>query len=450
MARANGTPDGSASPNPAEPERAKHRLASWIVIVVASFLAVLAIVTTWVHRQILDNHSWESASKQVVADPQVRSALATYMVNQLYANVDVQGELEQRLPKQTKALAAPIAAALRPAATQGAEQLLARPRVQQLWVQTSATAHQKLINVLENKTGYGISTGNGVVTLNLHDMVTQLGEDLGISSGTLAKLPNNGTELTLMKSNQLSLAQGAVNAIKVASAWLLVLVFGLYALAIYLARGARREALRGVGGALVVVGLITLVVRRLVGNYVVDTLSSPLYHGPVRAVWLIGTQILAQIGAAAILYGIFAILAAWIAGPSRLAVWSRRTSAPAFADHVGAVALVLGVLYLLVVLWGPTHALRAWWGILLFAILLAAGTEILRRQIAREAAAAPVTEGPADTDRPTWRERIAGGSASEPEPAKSRADELAQLTALHDSGALSDDEFERAKAHVLS
>ena len=38
------------------------------------------------------------------------------------------------------------------------------------------------------------------------------------------------------------------------STWLLVLVLGLYALAIFLARGARRETLRNVGCALVLSG----------------------------------------------------------------------------------------------------------------------------------------------------------------------------------------------------
>jgi hypothetical protein len=34
--------------------------------------------------------------------------------------------------------------------------------------------------------------------------------------------------------------------------------------------------------------------------------------------------------------------------------------------------------------WGPTHALRTWWGILLFAGLLALGLVAFRRQTLKE------------------------------------------------------------------
>jgi hypothetical protein len=44
----------------------------------------------------------------------------------------------------------------------------------------------------------------------------------------------------------------------------------------------------------------------------------------------------------------------------------------------------VGAFFLLLVLWSPTHALRQWWGILLFAGLLALGLVAFRRQTLRE------------------------------------------------------------------
>ena len=83
----------------------------------------------------------------------MQSALATELVNELYANVDVGAELQTRLPKNLKQLADPAAAALRDPATRGVEFLLSQPRFQKLFVQASDVAHEKLVNVLENKTG---------------------------------------------------------------------------------------------------------------------------------------------------------------------------------------------------------------------------------------------------------------------------------------------------------
>ena len=217
--------------------------------------------------------------------------------------------LEQRLPANLKPLASPVAAALRQPATDGVKRLLEAPRVQQLWINANAVAHQKLVNVLEDKTGHGISTGNGVVTLDLSELVTEIGTELGVPDSALAKIPPDTGVITVMRSDQLSAAQTAVKGVRVLSTALLVLVLALYALAIYLARGERRQTLRNVGFAFVLVGLTVLVVRRVAGNVAVDALTSPQGEAAGRQAWLIGSEILSQIGWATILYGAIVVAA---------------------------------------------------------------------------------------------------------------------------------------------
>ena len=286
--------------------------------------------------------------------------------------------------------------------------LLQRPRVQQLFIQASSIAHQKLINVLENKTGYGISTGSGVVTLDVHQMIVEIGTELGLPQSALAKLPATAGNLTLMKSDQLSAVQAGVQATRVLSAWLLVGVLVLYGIAIWLARGARRATLRNAGIGLALVGLLTLVLRQLLGNYITTSLAQPGYQPATHRLWLIGTSILGQIGAAAILYGAIAALGAVLAGPTAPAVWLRQRLAPVLNEKQGIVWGVVGFVYLLALLWGGTHALRTWWGILLLAALIAIGVVALRRQTLQEfppgsqlepATADPGPSGPDEPER---------------------------------------------------
>jgi hypothetical protein len=402
----------------------KRRIVVWTLVVLASVLALVSILTTWVNRQMLDDSAWNKATTQIIEDPQVQASVAAYTIDQLYSNVNVAQALEQRLPKNLQPLAAPLAGALEQPATQGVQALLQRPRFQQVFVQASAVAHEKLVAVLENKTSHGIQTGNGVVTLDLHQLVVDLATRLGLSSNAIAKLPNKAGTITLLKSNQLSAAQAGVQAVHVLSVWLLVAVLFMYGLAIYLARGARRATLRNAGVGLALVGLLVLVLRHLLGNYITDSLASPGYEPATHRLWLIGTSILGQIGAATLLYGLVAAFGAVLAGPTSLATRARRELAPVLNEHQGIVWGVLGFVYLLLVLWGGTHALRVWWGILLLGGLLALGVVALRRQTLREfpaAGAAPPADGPT-----------------------SPADEIARLTELHNSGAISDDEFERA------
>src|SRR4051794_4137049 len=275
---------------------ARRRALVWTVIVLASLIALGSILTTWVHRQMLDNQSWKNASARLIEDPNVQDGLSVYLVNELYDNVNVAAGLEQRLPANLKALASPVAAAVRQPATDGVKQLLEAPRVQQLWINANAVAHQKLVNVLEDKTGHGISTGNGVVTLDLSELVTEIGTELGLPASALAKIPPDTGVITVMRSDQLSAAQTAVQGVRVLSTGLLVLVLGLFALAIYLARGERRQTLRNIGFAFVLVGLTVLVVRRVAGNVAVDALTAPQGEPAGRQAWLIGSEILSQIG----------------------------------------------------------------------------------------------------------------------------------------------------------
>jgi hypothetical protein len=439
-----------AASEPKKPQAAKpaaaglsrgRRLTVWLLVILASVLLLVSILTTWVKRQMLDNTAWNKATTQIIQDPQVQSAIATYTVNTLYENINVGKALQERLPPNLQRLGPPIAGALQAPATQGVKLLLTRPRVQQAFLTASTVAHEKLVNVLENKTGHGISTGNGEVTLNLHELVVEVGTALGLPADALAKLPANTGNITLMKSSQLSAAQTGVQAIRTLSVWLLVAVLVLYGVAIYLARTSRRATLRNAGIAFAVVGLLVLIIRRLLGNYIVSSLASPNYNVATHRLWLIGTAILGQIGYAIVLYGVIATLGAVFAGPTRPAVWLRSRVAPVLNNSPGIIWGSVGFIYLLAILWGGTHALRTWWGILLLGGLIALGLWALRRETLKEfppGAPVPAT---------------AGGDADAVEAhgaPRSTASELSRLADLHRSGALTDEEFARAKKLALT
>ena len=448
----------AATPAPTVPEPAptaptgklsrRRSVGVWSLIVLASVIGLITILTVWVNRQLLSNDQFRKASAQLIRDQQIRDAVSVYVVDQLYNNVDVAGQLEKQLPNNVKPLAGPVAAGLRQPAVQAVDFLLSQQRVQQAFVDATGIAHQKLVNVLENKTGYGIQTGNGVVTVNLSSLVKELGADLGLPAAALNKIPPSTGVFTVMKSDQLSAAQQGVRAIKVLSVWLIVLVLVLYGLAVYLARGRRRETLRNVGWSFVLIGLVVLVVHRVIGNYAVDALTQPAYTVPVRHVWLIESSILADTGRAVVLYGLVAVIGGMLAGPHRWAISVRRWMAPTLATRPGMAWGILGAAYLLLILWGPTHALQTWWGILLFGALIAAGFEALRRQTLAEFPDAAEHAG-----ETTASMRALGTRAASHRPhraaASSPADQIARLHDLHESGALTDEEYAQAKQLAL-
>ncbi|HUK97483.1 MAG TPA: hypothetical protein VLV46_07485 [Gaiellaceae bacterium] len=364
-----------------------HSWVPWVLVVLAAVIALVSALNIWVKRQALDTNNFTNASVRLLEDPQVRSAISVYLVDQLYQNVNVTAELQKELPPQIQGIAAPLAGALRQLLVRAADTLLSRPRVQELWKQAVMNAHKLFIAVLDGKRQI-LQNTNGNVVLNLRPIVQELEQQGGLVSKIASQLPADAGQITIMKGNQLHAARTAVKAVRFLSYFLFFLVIAIYALAVYLATGRRRTVLMGVGVSGIVIGLIVLVIRRFAGNYLIDALTSnPIQKPAVSVVWAVETELLRNVGINILIYGFFVILAAWIAGPSRPARWVRRVLTPTARDHpwiiYGAVALVL----LLILFTGPTDGQRVYPLLVVFALAFV-GVEVLRRQMLREFPAA--------------------------------------------------------------
>jgi hypothetical protein len=362
-----------------------RRITVWVLIVLAGVIGLVSALTVWAKRQALDTDKWVATSSRLLEDDEIRGALSLYLVDQLYANVDVATELQARLPPEVKPLAAPIAGGLRELSVRAADTLLSRPAVQTLWEEANRRAHEAFLRIVDDK-GKFLQTGEGDVVLDLSPIVQQLASRVGLTEAQVEeRLGADAGRIVIMKSDQLGTAQTAVELIRKLSVWLAIAILVLFAVAVYLAEGRRRETLRAVGITFVIVGGLLLVIRRLAGDWIVDTLASgQSVRDAASNAWFIGTDLLKGIGVTAIIYGAIVILAAVLAGPSRPAVWARQRLAPMLRDRPGLVYTIVGGVYLLVVAWGPTPAFRQPWSILIFAALIGLGTEAFRRLTVRE------------------------------------------------------------------
>src|SRR3954447_24746219 len=155
-----------------------RRAVPLILIVLASIIAVVSMFAIWAKRQLLETDTWVDTSTELLQDPAIQSALSNFLVEQLYANVDVQAEIAGQLPVQLKPLAGPISGGVRQLADKAADRILAEPKVQDLWESANRVAHEKFLNVVEGD-GTAVSTTNGTVTLELGAILDQLVSELG-------------------------------------------------------------------------------------------------------------------------------------------------------------------------------------------------------------------------------------------------------------------------------
>src|SRR4051812_13468158 len=133
---------------PQRPRR-RHRIAVPALLVAGTLVAFLAIFSVWVNRQALDTDNWVDTSTRLLQHEKIDEQLATFMVGQLYANVDGEGELAKAPPPEARALAGPAAGGLRQLAQEVAERALAGPRFQALWAQANRSAHEALLKILD-------------------------------------------------------------------------------------------------------------------------------------------------------------------------------------------------------------------------------------------------------------------------------------------------------------
>lgn len=425
-----------------------HRKVVALLLVIATVLTLVAIFSFWVNRQAMNTEHWVDTSGKLLENEAVRTQLATYLVDQLYANVDVEAELLKVLPPQAAALAGPAAGGLRDLGQQLAERALSTARVQELWAEANRAAHERLLTILDGG-GSFVSTGEGEVTLRLGPLVGELAEQVGVPGSVQEKLPEGAAELKVLSSDQLATSQKIAKAIRRLPVVLSALLILLYGAAIYLARGRRREAVRAAGIGFVVAGALALVLRSIAGDNVTSSLAATTAVEPaVRATWEIATSLLVTVAVSAIAFGVIVVVGAWLAGATRPATALRREAAPYFRERRVAMYGLAGAIWLALIAWAPVAAFRKPFGILLFAALFAVGTELLRRET--------LSEFPDRERRPLgsslrelWPARD-GKEARVPPPASAPVlDDLERLSALRREGALTETEFEAQKQRLM-
>ena len=412
-----------------------------ILVVLGVLFAVLSLLAGYVRFQGLDTDTVEQTAADLIADDEIRDQVAASLVEQLYANIDVAAELEQRLPPDQKGLAGPAAAGLREFSDRAAVRMLERPRVQALWVTTVTRAHGQLINVLEDDTG-ALSTEDGAVVLDLQPLVIQLGERVAVVGNVAERLGPDAGRVEIMEAEELETAQELTQLLKTLGNWLWVVPIVLWGVALWLARGRRRSILRTIAIGSVLIGLLVLVVRRLAGSFIVDELvASPAVQPAVQDAWDILTAQLRDGGFTFVGLGVILLVAVWLAGPSRSGVSARRGLAPYLSRPEIAYG-VAGGLFLLLLWWSPTVQTTRVQLMVAAALVLALGVEVLRRQTAREVPDPPPPDLGGSVRRGVGRMR--GGS-----PEQDRLEALERLGRLHEQGVLTDEEFAAEKAALV-
>jgi len=457
-----------------------HR--GWVrfVTILIGIVTVIAILSTWVDRQVFDTQEWGDTSLQMLQNPEIQKAVADYAVAELYDNVDVDKELKNVLPGDTKDLSGVAAGALRQVADQGAQRALGDQRIQDLWRSANIQTHKTLIAVLEDKSDV-LSTDGGQVKLQLQPLIIEIASQVGLGNQARDNIPESVGQIEIVNSDELATAQTVSSLIHGLALVASLLALILIALAVYLSPGYRWLTVLWIAVTLIIASIIILILRSVAGGILVPELASPDIQPAAQAAYDIGTDLLKSIAWTVIWASLVLIVGSWLISPNKAAASSRKFLAVPFGRYPGAVYALLALVAFIFLITGAGDQ-RGFLVRLMIVILVGIGTFFFRRQLMLENPDADFSgvndffEKSRSKAKEAWGNRprditknlpkIGSGdkvgadkdsdgaetavlpAVAEADPETARLDRLERLASLHERGVLTDEEFAEEKARL--
>jgi hypothetical protein len=400
-------------------------------VLVAALLALgfiltpVTIVALFVHTEISDTDRYVQNVQPLSADPAIQSYVADDVSRRLLGQVDVAAYVRDALPARAQRLAGPMTDAFEGFVREATLRVVRSDQFQTLWTEANRLAHTQLVRVLTGNGNGAVTSQNGVVTIDLSSIVSQVQQRLessGIDLFSRIPIAKIGGQIPVFESKDLYKARHAVGVLDTLAFVLPIAVFACFGAAIYLSRSRRRgflaAALAFAAGALVLSAL--LAVGR--AAYLNAATNAELPHDAAAAVFDTLVRFLHTSVRTVATFSLIVIVAVFFAGPSRFATWSRlrvRTAANALGNasddagwgllsangfvvhRKGALrAIVAAVAFVILFRWPhPTPAVIVWTGVV--TLIALAIIEYLGREPLPDTAATPTEIRLDDKARPS-------------------------------------------------
>lgn len=317
-------------------------VSSVVLMVVASLLLPVAVVSFWAQRTLLDTEQYVSTVAPLSQDPTIRVAVGNAISTQLHEHVDLQQRVYDLLPDQAKPLAGPIANGVQSFVDQQIQSFLASQAFSDLWEGINRRTQQALVAALEgNPTGAITIEGSQVVldTGVIAEQVKQRLVDRGLTVLENVPIPPQADrQIVLLDSPQLAQLRAAYTIAQPIANWLIYVVLAMFVVAVLLARRRARAVL--VVGAVMTAVAVLLRLGMLIGEGAFESqlvgtpfeLSAAVFYSTLLTYLQIAVR-------AMFVLGLILCFAGWFAGGAPSAVqsrgWLSRTLSGAGARTVG-------------------------------------------------------------------------------------------------------------------
>lgn len=314
-------------------------ISSAVLITIACVLAPLSVASVWASSVLSDTDQYVETVAPLADDPAVQRAVANEVTQAVFEDLDVQQlttealetiagqpDVPPRVAAALPGLAVPITNGIESFTRDQVDALLASPQFATLWADVNRLAHEQVVKLLEGNQGGAVSAQDGQITLNLGPIVAEVQDRLVARGFDLAaNIPTVDRTFVLAQSDAITDAQGFYSLLNTLGVWLPIVALALLVIGVLLARDRRRALVKGalgVAAAMVLLG-VTLTLARM--WYVETTPANVLTEQAAGGVFDTLVRFL-RTGLRAL--GVLALvvaLAAFLAGPSRVAAKTRAT-----------------------------------------------------------------------------------------------------------------------------
>ncbi|MSY44833.1 MAG: hypothetical protein F2686_04310, partial [Actinobacteria bacterium] len=139
---------------PAAGRKGRPQLAIFLLIM-GVILAPLTTVAIFAKNQITNTDRYVETVSPLASDPAIQEAVGTFVVDQLFAAVDVEELAAEALPKKAQFLAAPLAAGVQNLTKNVVDRFLTSDEFAQLWDTANRAAHDRIVSALTGETPSG-------------------------------------------------------------------------------------------------------------------------------------------------------------------------------------------------------------------------------------------------------------------------------------------------------
>ncbi|RJQ33510.1 MAG: hypothetical protein C4562_00115 [Actinobacteria bacterium] len=302
-----------------------HKTLVAILLILGLVLAPFSVAAVWLNRQVVDTDAYVNTVGPLSEDPAIQTAVANYVTNQIFTQVNVTQKAKEALPPNAQFLAGPLSENMRGFVNTAVKKVVATDQFNKLWVQANRTAHNALTLVIVPKEGV-VSTGGGQVTLNLGELMNQVKAQLrqrGITIFDNVDISGIDKQLVLFQSDTLAQVQSYVTFLNNLAIILPLLSLAFIAGAIALSP-VRIRTTFWTGFGLAISMAVLLVALAIAKQYFLNTvISNQISSSAASAFYDTIAATLRLAARGFVLLGLILMLGAYFAGDSARAVQLR-------------------------------------------------------------------------------------------------------------------------------